>query len=234
MKKLLIIFATILLFLTCIFSTSAIAFADEATSEVEQITQLPSTDEIIDEVGKGLSEEEKALIKDLVAKVESYTNSSDSFFIRNIVPIIVAIGVCFILGLILLIPWLRDKLKLKDAENMLKNARAMIDDLKKQVDTDSIKKDIKEFIKQQWESIGLMIEDTLKKNGVEIDKVEACVQALINGAINAWHGSPEAVSCLTKVASATELKNLAEENAKLTALVYKYYGNEATEELKKI
>ena len=77
-----------------------------------------------------ITEEEKTLIKDLVAKVENYTNSSDSFFIRNIVPIIVAVGVCFVVGLIVLIPWLRDKLKLKDAENMLKNAKAMIEELK--------------------------------------------------------------------------------------------------------
>lgn len=241
MKKLLIIFATLLLSMCLIFGTTAIVMAEELPTETTQDVELPSTDEVIDNLGSDLTEEEKATIKDLVEKVKNYTESSDSFFVRNIVPIIVAVVLCFILGIIVLIPWLRNKLKLKDAENMLDNAREQIAkhkesiaELKKQVDTDSIKNDIKEFIKNQWESIGLMIEETLKKNGVEIDKVESCVQALINGAINAWHGSPEAVSCLTKVASATELKNLAEENAKLTALVYKKYGEEASKELSKM
>ena len=244
MKKLLIILATFLLTTCLLFGTNTFALAEELDTgtEIEQETpNLPSTDEIIDNLGGTLSEEEKGLIKELVSKVQGYTESSDSFFIRYVVPIIVAVALCFLIGLIILIPWLRNKIKLNDAETMLKNAKSVISDykneiaeLKKQLDTESIKNDIKEFIKNQWENIGLMLEDTLKKNGVEIDKVEACVQALINGAINAWHGSPEAVSCLTKVASATELKNLAEENAKLTALVYKFYGEEASKELGKI
>lgn len=242
MKKLLIIFATLIILSCFMLGTITTVYADNSNTEASQETpELPSTDEVIDNLGGNLTEDEKATIKELVDKVKSYTESSDSFFVRNIVPIIVAVALCFILGLIMLIPWLRTKLKLKDSENMLDNARDVIDkykseiaELKKQVDTDAIKNDIKEFIKAQWESVGLMIEDTLKKNGVEIDKIEACVQALINGAINAWHGSPEAVSCLTKVASATELKNLAEENAKLTALVYKKYGEEASKELNNI
>lgn len=241
MKKLLIIFATLLLS-TCLFvGTTSVVMAEEVATETQESIELPSTDEIVDNLGGNFTEEEKSTIKELVNKVKNYTESSDSFFVRIVVPIIVAVALCIILGLLLVIPWCRKLLKLKDAENMLDNAREQIgelksqnEELKKQADTDSIKNDIKTFIKQQWESVGLMIEDTLKKNGVEIDKVEACVQALINGAINAWHGSPEAVSCLTKVASATELKNLAEENARLTALVYKKYGEEASKELSKI
>lgn len=240
MKKLLIIFATLLLSICFIFGTTVFVSAEEySNTQIETETpKLPSTDEIIDTMGGNLTEEEKSEIKELVDKIEKYTESSDSFFIRNIVPIIVAIAVCCVIGLIVLVPYLRDKLKLRDSENMLKNAKtqisgykAEIEELKKQLNTDSIKNDIKDFIKKQWESIGLMIEDTLKKNGVEIDKIESCVQALINGAINAWHGSPEAIACLTTVASATELKNLAEENAKLTALVYKKYGEEASKEI---
>ena len=242
MKKLLIIFATLTILTCFMLGTMTTVYANDSNTEIAQETaELPSTDEVIDNLGGNLTEDEKATIKELVDKVKSYTESSDSFFVRNIVPIIVATVLCLIIGLIMIIPWFKNKLKLKDAENMLSNAHDIINnykselaELKKQVDTENIKNDIKTFIKQQWESVGLMIEDTLKKNGVEIDKVEACVQALINGAINAWQGSPEAISCLTKVASATELKNLAEENAKLTALVYKFYGEEASKELNNI
>lgn len=239
MKKLLIIFATILLTMSLVFGTTVIVQAEEVPTESTQTSQdLPSTDEVIDNLGGTLTEEEKAVIKDLVDKVKGYTESSDSFFIRYIVPIIVAVGLCFILGLLFVIPWCRKNLKLKDAENMLDNAREQLDgykkaieELKKQVDSAGVKNDIKEYVKKQFDSIGTMLECTLKQNGVEIEKIEACIQALINGAINAWHGSPEAISCLTSVASATELKNLAEENAKLTALVYKLYGDEASKVL---
>ena len=240
MKKLLIIFATLLLSVCLVFGTTTVVLAEELPStEIEQETpNLPSTDEIVDNMGGNLTEEEKSTIKELIDKLKGYTESSDSFFVRYIVPIIVAIVLCIVFGLIVLIPWLRNKLKLKDAENMLKNAKEQITackkevvELKNQLDTDTVKNDIKDFIKKQWESIGLMIEDTLKKNGVEIDKIEACVQALISGAINAWHGSPEAVSCLTQVASATALKNIAEENAKLIAFVNKTCGENALKEL---
>ena len=64
MKKLLIIFATLTILTCFMLGTMTTVYADNSNTEVSQETpELPSTDEVIDNLGGNLTEDEKATIK---------------------------------------------------------------------------------------------------------------------------------------------------------------------------
>ena len=213
----------------------------ETTTETTTPENILTTDEVIDSMGGNLSEEDKGIIKELVDKVSAYTSSSDSFFIRTVVPIIVAGVLCLIVGMIMFIPWLKNKFSLKAMKNAVANARTKLEEkdkeieqLKASVDTEKIKSDIQSYIKEEVKIFMGLIQQTLTFNGAELSKIDAVLVALLNGAINAWQGSPEAVACLTQVADAKTLKSALERNVKLEAYIVEKYGETALKEIESL
>lgn len=238
MKKYLVLVLTLTI-LACMFVSTTTVLANEMPA-IETENTLPNTDEIVDKMTEGdlFSEEDKQLIKDLVAKVESYTKNSDSFFIKVIVPIMVAGVLVLVLGILLLLPIFRSKGETKTVKAMLGNAKKQIEDYKNQIDelkalvnTDTVKADLKAFFEKELRTLSVLLEKELDKENVELGKIEASLVALINGAINAWKASPEAVDKLTQVASSQELKNLSEENSKLKAYILQKGGENALNEV---
>lgn len=215
--------------------------------QVEEVTQdssiedkLPTTDEVIDNMtsGTGISEEDKENIKDLVNKLKDYTDKSDSFFVRYIVPLIVAGVLCVLVGILLLLPLLRARAENRTLKSMYTSAKKQMEEAKnelkqcrEEIDSGKIEKEVKEFIHKELGTISNMLEDALTKHGVEIEKTESILSSLLNGAINAWKASPEAVACLTQNADAKMLKNVVETNARLKAYIYQKYGEEAGKEI---
>ena len=246
MKKYLTLLIALVL-TVCIFAGASVSvFAEETTTEItEEIPEsnLPTTNEVINGMTDNelFTDEDKQLIKDLTAKVEGYTSQSDSFFIKYIVPIIVASVLVLLFGILLLLPIFKAKGETKTVKAMLTNAKEKLAEkeneiktLKASLDSETIKNDIKSFMGKEIKIFSTMIQDSLTKENVELNKIEASLLALINGAINAWQASPEAVAKLTQSANAEELKNLAAENAKLTTFIYDKYGEEAKKELESL
>lgn len=244
-KRILVIFMVITT-LCCLFVTSSVtALADDGGTEIVTETNtpestLPTPEDVVDKMTNSdlFSEEDRQLIKDLVAKVESYTENSDSFFIRVIVPIIVAGALVLIFGIILLLPLFRSKGETKTVKAMFENSKKQIEEYKKQIEeykamvnTDTIKTDIKTFMGEELKTLGLILETELNKENVELGKIEAILLSLINGAINAWKASPEAVDKLTQIATSEELKNITDENAKLKAYILRTGGENALKEV---
>ena len=117
-KRLLSVVLGIVLTVSMIGLAIAVKFIGTPTASAEEISSvqtenIPTTDEVIDSMGGNLTEEDKAVIKDIITKLKEYTESSDSFFVKNIVPILVAGALCFVAGLLFIIPWLKGKYTLK-------------------------------------------------------------------------------------------------------------------------
>lgn len=214
----------------------------ESTEIVEEIPEtedkIPTTDEVIDSMGGNLTEEDKEAIKGLIAKLKEYTDSSDSFFVRNIIPIVVAGVLCMVLGMLMFVPWLKNKFKLKSMQKAVNNASLTIQEkdkeiaeLKANTDTEKIKADIKAYMHEEIKIFSGLIQQSLTVESSELSKIDAVLVALLNGAINAWQGSPEAVACLTKVVNAEVLSNALNENAKLKTYIVEKFGEEALKEI---
>ena len=199
----------------------------------------PNVDDIID--GSNLSEEDKGLIKSLVDKVTKYTENSDSVFVRVYVPMICASALTLLFGILLILPFFKKAGEAKTVKAMLTNAKKQIDDLKAQVeefkrntDVQSIKTDIERFLEDEIARIAALIKDSLAKNDLTINEIDAKTSALVAGAQNAWRGSPEAVDKLTAAPSKTEYEKMKAENDKLWAYVYAKNGETAKKEIEKL
>lgn len=199
----------------------------------------PDVNDIID--GSNLSEEDKGLIKSLVDKVTKYTENSDSVFIRVYVPMICAGALTLLFGILLILPFFKKAGEAKTVKAMLSNAKKQIDDLKSQVeefkrntDVQSIKTDIEKFLEDEIARIAALIKDSLAKNDLTINEIDAKTSALVAGAQNAWRGSPEAVDKLTAAPSKTEYEKMKAENDKLWAYVYAKNGENAKKEIEKL
>lgn len=199
----------------------------------------PNVDDIID--GSNLSEEDKGLIKSLVDKVTKYTENSDSVFVRVYVPMICAGALTLLFGILLILPFFKKAGEAKTVKAMLSNAKKQIDDLKAQVeefkrntDVQSIKTDIERFLEDEIARIAALIKDSLAKNDLTINEIDAKTSALVAGAQNAWRGSPEAVDKLTAAPSKTEYEKMKAENDKLWAYVYAKNGENAKKEIEKL
>lgn len=199
----------------------------------------PNVDDIID--GSNLSEEDKGLIKSLVDKVTKYTENSDSVFVRVYVPMICAGALTLLFGILLILPFFKKAGEVKTVKAMLSNAKKQIDDLKAQVeefkrntDVQSIKTDIERFLEDEIARIAALIKDSLAKNDLTINEIDAKTSALVAGAQNAWRGSPEAVDKLTAAPSKTEYEKMKAENDKLWAYVYAKNGETAKKEIEKL
>lgn len=199
----------------------------------------PDVNDIID--GSNLSEEDKGLIKSLVDKVTKYTENSDSVFVRVYVPMICAGALTLLFGILLILPFFKKAGEAKTVKAMLTNAKKQIDDLKAQVeefkrntDVQSIKTDIERFLEDEIARIAALIKDSLAKNDLTINEIDAKTSALVAGAQNAWRGSPEAVDKLTAAPSKTEYEKMKAENDKLWAYVYAKNGENAKKEIEKL
>lgn len=195
--------------------------------------------DIID--GSNLSEEDKNLIKDLVSKVEEYTKDSESVFVRVYVPMICAGALTLIFGIILLLPFLKKTFQASTVKKMLENAKKQIEELKgnleelkKDTDVQSIKTDIEKFLEEEIARLAALINDSLSKNDLTINEIDAKTSALVAGAQNAWRGSPEAVDKLSAAPSKTEYEKMKAENNKLWAYVYAKNGENAKKEIENL
>lgn len=199
----------------------------------------PNVDDIID--GSNLSEEDKGLIKSLVDKVTKYTENSDSVFVRVYVPMICAGALTLLFGILLILPFFKKAGEVKTVKAMLDNAKkqieekkAQVEELKRNTDVQSIKTDIERFLEDEIARIAALIKDSLAKNDLTINEIDAKTSALVAGAQNAWRGSPEAVDKLTAAPSKTEYEKMKAENDKLWAYVYAKNGENAKKEIEKL
>nr|DAR50649.1 MAG TPA: Lipopolysaccharide assembly protein A domain [Caudoviricetes sp.] len=211
----------------------------DTTPGDNDIKKDPDPNDIID--GSNLSEEDKNLIKSLIDKVKKYTDDSDSVFIRVYVPMICAGALTLLFGILLILPFFKKAGEAKTVKAMLTNAKKQIDDLKAQVeefkrntDVQSIKTDIERFLEDEIARIAALIKDSLAKNDLTINEIDAKTSALVAGAQNAWRGSPEAVDKLTAAPSKTEYEKMKAENDKLWAYVYAKNGENAKKEIEKL
>ena len=242
-KRLLSVVLGIVLTVSMIGLAIAVKFIGTPTASAEEIASvqtenIPTTDEVIDSMGGNLTEEDKAVIKDIITKLKEYTESSDSFFVKNIVPILVAGALCFVAGLLFIIPWLKGKYTLKSLKNALENAskkvaecKAEVESYKALIDVNALKNEIKEYTVVESKKLVEVLLKTLDANNITYEKILNVLMSLKDGAINAWQGSPEAVACLTENADAKVLTAKVEENAKMKAYIAEKHGESGLKEL---
>lgn len=232
-RTLMLIF--VLAITACLF-TGITVYAEEVPNEGENAPV--SAGEVIDKMTENspITDEDIQLIKDLVAKVESYTAESDSYFMKFILPVLVGAGLVLLFGIVLLLPFMRTKGEVKTVKSMLDNAKKIIkektDELEKlRADTDmeAVKKDIHDFVSAAMENFSLLLKDNLSALSSAEVQNDAKLTALIAAAQNVWRGSPEAVDKLSEVTSKSEVAELREKNNKMEAFIYGKYGEEASE-----
>ncbi len=242
MKKFFIVFLMLVLSFCMLTGFDAVAYAEEnvgpesVETMAENENSMLTPEDIIDNAD--IPEEDKQIIKDLISKLQSYTSQSDSFFIKFVLPLIVACALCLVVGIIILLPLLRKNEENKTVKSMLKKLKSQYEEQKAELekykvefDANKIGEKIKDFIKSELNKISALLQQKLAENNVELDKIEAGLISIINGALNAWKASPEAVACLTQSATAIELKNLSIKCSKLEAYVLEKYGEEALKEI---
>jgi hypothetical protein len=249
MKKTLKIISIILLSLCFAFMVTTIilsatmpnfALAEEITEELpsEDLPEEFPPTEILEETPTENEETLNSLVTELLAILkEQGIESAGQYFEQKILPWLISSIVSLVLGVIMLLPTIKDKIKykaLKEKYNVTCDER---DGYKNQVGVlskDTVKAIVLEvFGETLKESILPQLEKFKIENNVvsdvktELDTISAKIDAFIKGATNAWSTVPEAVSALTEAPEKIVLQQLENRKLSLENYIREIKGEEA-------
>ena len=203
--------------------TSSVAFASESEPvEETQVVEVESA-ETIDE--NGLVDKIKDTVSGLL--------NEDNYFNNNILPLIISAASTLLAGLTLLIPYLRNSGKYKQLQAIYTRLKAENDNLQtllNSTDITTIKDALALMMTEELTKAvkELKIDSTAYANfETQLKVLSAQVQALINGATNAWAQSPSAVQCLTVSPTEEAVKRQALEIKALEDYIRETKGDEA-------
>lgn len=196
---------------------------DDTTKEPDKTPEVPSTEpktdgdtKITDELGNTVME-------------------ISEFFNNRILPFIISAASTFLGLLIVAVPYIKKAGKLNRLQGLYKSIKTENDRLCSLLETTDVDK-----LKSTLEDI--MTEDLKKAiKNVKIDNeyladvasqlrmLSAQMDAIINGATNAWAQSPAAVACLTSAPTETALKKSVSDVKALEDYIRETKGEEAEE-----
>lgn len=160
-------------------------------------------------------------VAELIGKVNTYIETSDGYFATTILPFLISFGSTLVLGLIVLIPYIRKSAKYKALLNVLKSQKEDIGRLETLISSTDVAK-ISEALNGLLEGELAKALDNVKVDDkvvaefrLELKTILAKIDSLIKGAQNAWACSSEAVRELAKT---PELSILEEDELKIQKL----------------
>lgn len=253
MKKTLKIISIILLSLCFTFMVTTIflsatmpnfALAEEITEELpsedipEELPPTETPEETPSEIPTENEETLNSLVTELLAILkEQGIESAGQYFEQKILPWLISSIVSLVLGVIMLLPTIKDKIKykaLKEKYNVTCDER---DGYKNQVGAlskDTIKTIILEVLGETFNSEIVpqlqkfkIDESVVADVKTELDTMNAKIDAFIKGATNAWSTVPEAVSALTEAPEKIVLQQLENRKLALENYIREIKGEEA-------
>ncbi len=196
--------------------------------------------EVIQEEQPAEPEQTDTKVAELISKVNTYLGDANGYFANTILPLIIGAGSALLTSLGALIPFLKTKAKYKAALASINNLEKQTEELQTLLTSTDITK-IKEALQSLFSGELAKAVNNLKLDGAVYAEQKALLEiilakldAIINGAINAWSKSDGAVAALTAAPEHNVLNALEKENIQLKQYIREIKGAEAEEEIKKI
>ena len=203
-------------------------------SAVEEIPEQGTTPPITSENEETLSE----LVDELLSILkEQGIESAGEYFEQKILPWLISSIVALVLGVLTLLPTIKDKIKyrvLKEKYNVTCDER---DNYKNQIgalSAGTLKNIVLEVVGETFNSeIIPQLQKFKIDNSVvgdiktELDTMNAKIDAFIKGATNAWATVPDAVSALTEAPEKVVLQQLENRKLALENYIREIKGEEA-------
>lgn len=178
---------------------------DTPAGETPDDDKTPTEDKDAPQGGEtatdGEKTEDKDLSEDITSRIKAILNESD-YFTKNILPLVISAGSALLMGIGALLPYLKKNAKYKQLLGLYKGLQAKTDELTKAIQEGNPEK-LKEVLSAALGTEFAKIIESLKIDKktyaeikAQIDTISAQLNALINGATNAWRGSESAVACL--------------------------------------
>ena len=209
---------------------SSSSLSDTETSVTDDITPSDTTDEMnskLDELLKKLNESDAGV-----------------YFKTYIMPIITGAGSALIMGLIALIPYIKNHNRCKQLEAFAATLQKANEDLEKLINSTNVL-ELKSALTEIFGETnkGLInellerLENYLKSFAEiksDVDIVNAKVDCLIKGASNAWSKSTAAMSALTEVPEKSVLTKIESENEALKRYIREIQADEGEKKINEI
>lgn len=182
--------------------------------------------------GKKEEDTNKDLSEDITSRIKAILNESD-YFTKNILPLVISAGSALLMGVGALLPYLKKNAKYKQLLGLYKGLQAKTDELTKAIqegDPEKLKEVLTAALGTEFAKIleSLKIDKkTYAEIKAQIDTISAQLNALINGATNAWRGSESAVACLAASPTQTVVEQQAAEIKALEDYIRETKGDEA-------
>lgn len=174
----------------------------------------------------------KDLSEDITSRIKAILTESD-YFTKNILPLVISAGSALLMGIGALLPYLKKNAKYKQLLGLYKGLQAKTDELTKAIQEGNPEK-LKEVLSAALGTEFAKIIESLKIDKktyaevkAQIDTISAQLNALINGATNAWRGSESAVACLAASPTQTVVEQQEAEIKALEDYIRETKGDEA-------
>lgn len=207
---------------------------DTPAGETPDDDKTPTEDKDAPQGGETATDGEKTedTNEDITSRIKAILNESD-YFTKNILPLVISAGSALLMGIGALLPYLKKNAKYKQLLGLYKGLQAKTDELTKAIQEGNPEK-LKEVLSAALGTEFAKIIESLKIDKktyaevkAQIDTISAQLNALINGATNAWRGSESAVACLAASPTQTVVEQQEAEIKALEDYIRETKGDEA-------
>ena len=207
---------------------------DTPAGETPDDDKTPTEDKDAPQGGETATDGEKTedTNEDITSRIKAILNESD-YFTKNILPLVISAGSALLMGIGALLPYLKKNAKYKQLLGLYKGLQAKTDELTKAIqegDPEKLKEVLSAALGTEFAKIleSLKIDKkTYAEIKAQIDTISAQLNALINGATNAWRGSESAVACLAASPTQTVVEKQEAEIKALEDYIRETKGDEA-------
>ena len=207
---------------------------DTPAGETPDDDKTPTEDKDAPQGGETATDGEKTedTNEDITSRIKAILNESD-YFTKNILPLVISAGSALLMGIGALLPYLKKNAKYKQLLGLYKGLQAKTDELTKAIqegDPEKLKEVLSAALGTEFAKIleSLKIDKkTYAEIKAQIDTISAQLNALINGATNAWRGSESAVACLAASPTQTVVEQQEAEIKALEDYIRETKGDEA-------
>lgn len=207
---------------------------DTPAGETPDDDKTPTEDKDAPQGGETATDGEKTedTNEDITSRIKAILNESD-YFTKNILPLVISAGSALLMGIGALLPYLKKNAKYKQLLGLYKGLQAKTDELTKAIQDGNPEK-LKEVLSAALGTEFAKVIESLKIDKktyaeikAQIDTISAQLNALINGATNAWRGSESAVACLAASPTQTVVEQQEAEIKALEDYIRETKGDEA-------
>lgn len=188
-------------------------------------------EEVSEEVPTEITDEElKDAAAETIAKINEYMGTANGYFANTILPLIISASGSLIMGLAVIIPAIKKNNKYKQLQGLytrLIKENENLQTLLTSTDVTKIKDAMTELlgekITEAMSKLKIGTEDFAEIK-LALETLGAKLDAVKNGAANAWAGCPEAIAALTEAPDKAAMVALSVINQKLKQIIREKYG----------